>query len=272
MVRILRDISRLRRLFMPAIATVLPASIACAQDNYEIQVYGSSTVEPAVTMVELHSNFTFTGSRAPVNGVLPTESALHETLEITHGWTEWLEVGAYLFTSVPDGRGWQVVGSHLRPRVAAPEEWHWPVGVSLSLEAGYQRPAFSEDTWSVEMRPIIDKQWGRWYVSLNPVLDHSLKGEGAADGFGFSPNAKISCSVSDAVALGLEYYGAFGPVDNPDRFRDQEHQIVPAVDLNVSPEWEINFGVCIGLTPATDHMIAKMILGRRIGGEERSGG
>jgi len=34
-----------------------------AQDNYEIQVYGYETVEPRHTMVELHSNFTFQGSK-----------------------------------------------------------------------------------------------------------------------------------------------------------------------------------------------------------------
>jgi hypothetical protein len=33
--------------------------------------------------------------------------------------------------------------------------------------------------------------------------------------------------------------------------------------LNVSPKWEINFGVGIGPTAATDHWIVKGILGRR---------
>ena len=36
---------------------------AQAQDNYEIQVYGYDTVEPHHTTVELHSNFTFEGSK-----------------------------------------------------------------------------------------------------------------------------------------------------------------------------------------------------------------
>jgi hypothetical protein len=35
-------------------------------------------------------------------------------------------------------------------------------------------------------------------------------------------------------------------------------------DLNVSPVWEINFGVGIGATASTDHLIFKAILGRRI--------
>jgi hypothetical protein len=39
--------------------------------------------------------------------------------------------------------------------------------------------------------------------------------------------------------------------------------IVPAVDLNVSPDWELNFGIGVGLTHGTDHLLAKMIVGRR---------
>lgn len=237
-----------------------------AQDNYEIQVYGSETVEPAVTMVELHSNFTFTGSSDRAPGVLSTHSMLHETLEITHGFTSWFELGAYVFTAVPRNSGWQWVGSHLRPRVSAPAAWQWPLGASLSLEAGYQRLEYSEDTWTSEIRPVVDLQSGRWYLAFNPVFDHSLKGDGAARGFEFSPNAKVSFDLTEEIALGIEYYGSVGPVADPDPVRQQQHQIVPAIDLNVSPEWEFNFGVCFGLTPGTDHVIAKMILGRRIGG------
>ena len=55
-----------------------------------------------------------------------------------------------------------------RPRVRVPEKWKWPVGVSLSLEAGYQRARFSADTWTLEIRPIIDKQIGPWYLAFNP--------------------------------------------------------------------------------------------------------
>jgi len=43
----------------------------------------------------------------------------------------------------------------------------------------------------------------------------------------------------------------------------QQHQIFPTVDLNLAPQWEINFGVGVGMTRSTDHLIAKMILGYR---------
>ena len=39
--------------------------------------------------------------------------------------------------------------------------------------------------------------------------------------------------------------------------------VFAVTDLNVSPVWEINIGVGIGATAATDHLIVKCIFGRR---------
>ena len=92
-----------------------------AQDNYEIQVYGSETVEQGHTMVELHSNYTIDGSKTvSVDGQLPTDHAEHETVEITHGWTPWFETGFYFFNSIGTEGRTAYVGSHIRPRFAAP--------------------------------------------------------------------------------------------------------------------------------------------------------
>src|ERR1051325_1278071 len=196
--------------FVPLLfALTLPA-----QDNYEIQVYGSETVPTGKTMVELHSNFTIHGERQTVDGVFPSHHALHETLEITHGFTPWFETGFYVFSSIQPGEGWQWVGDHIRPRVSVPAEWQWPVGLSLSTEFGYQRRSFSEDTWTWELRPIIDKEWGRWYFAVNPALEKSIHGLNSSQGWDFSPGAKISYEIVEQVACGVEYYGGLGSVGN----------------------------------------------------------
>ena len=189
-------------------AFALCASFACAQDNYEIQVYGAETVAPRSTMVEIHSNFTVEGSKTVIDGMLPTNHAEHETLEMTQGINDWAEVGFYVFTSIQPDSGWQWVGDHIRPRVRAPESWHWPVGVSISNEIGYQRAAFSPDTWTWEIRPIIDKTIGPWYFSFNPTLDRSFHGPSVNQGVVFSPNVKFSYNFTKKIAGGLEYYGS----------------------------------------------------------------
>ena len=236
---------------------------ALAQDNYEIQVYGAETVAPGSTMLEFHTNYTANGRRFGLNGVSPTEHAVHETVEITHGFTDWFETGFYIFTSAGAGQGWAWVGDHVRPRFRIPERWHWPVGVSLSTEIGYQRPLFSEDTWTLEIRPIVDKQLGRWYLAVNPAFERSLAGLNTAQGFAFSPNAKISYELLKQADIGLEYYGGLGPVTGLNPLAEQQQQIFPAVDLNLSPRWEVNFGVGVGVTRSTDHLIVKTIIGYR---------
>lgn len=246
-----------------SILLALAASPLSAQDNYEIQVYGADTVPAASTMVELHSNFTVDGSKEVVDGVQPTNHAVHETVEITQGITDWFETGFYIFTTIQPNGGWQWVGDHIRPRVRVPESWHWPVGVSLSNEIGYQRPAFSADTWTWEIRPIVDRTLGRWYLSFNPTLDRSFHGASVHRGVEFSPNAKFSFDFTKKIAGGLEYYASYGPITGFDPLHEQQQQIVPAIDLNLAPQWEVNFGVGVGVTGATDHLIVKGILGRR---------
>ncbi len=255
----------LNRFLRLALLAAFPVVLLHAQGSYEIQVYGSDLVSPGATMVELHSNFTFQGSKTVVDGQYPTEHQLHETLEITHGVSDWFEIGFYVFTSADTRVGYQWVGDHIRPRVAAPESWKWPVGVSLSAEFGYQRAVYSPDTFTLELRPIVDKTLGRWYLCFNPVLDRSFHGPSVSEGVTFSPNVKVGYDVTKAVNAGFEYYGAVGPVTGFDPLQQQQQQIFAVTDLNVSPKWEFNFGVGVGLTGATDHILVKMILGRRFG-------
>ena len=234
-----------------------------AQDNYEIQVYGSETVEKGHTMLELHSNYTFNGTKTFNSLQYPTNHVFHETIEITHGWTTWFETGFYIFTSIGNDGRTAYVGSHIRPRVAAPESWHWPVGVSLSTEFGFQKRAFSANTSTLEIRPIVDKKWDKLYVAFNPTLGKSFAGPDEGRGLIFSPNVKGSYDVSKKVALGLEYYGATGPFFHYDPINQQDHQLFITTDLNLSPNWEFNAGPGISLTNQADKFIIKMIIGRK---------
>ena len=245
--------------------TLLLSLPLCAQDNYEIQVYGSETMDRNTTMFELHSNVTTMGFKKDQNGVIADDLAWHETVEITHGFTSWFEVGAYLFMSANRGQyGLTYVGNHIRPRFRAPDQWHWPVGVSLSLEVGYQKRRYSANTWTLEIRPIIDKEYKWFYVAFNPVLDYSFVGLDHHAGLQFAPNVKLKFQVCKKLALGIEYYGDIGTIQSPSPLRQQSHQIGPAFDLDVSPLYEINFGYMFGLTPGTEGGIVKLILGRKV--------
>ncbi len=250
-------------LWAAVFALLVSAALVHAQDNYEIQVYPAETMKPGMTMVELHSNFTFSGSKSAVNGMYPTEHAFHETVEITQGFNHWFETGFYIFTAAGPSFGYQFVGTHIRPRFRIPESWKWPVGVSLSQEIGYVRQKFSEDTWTWEIRPIIDKEIGRWYFAFNPTLERALHGPGVSQGVSFSPNVKAGYDITKKINAGIEYYGGLGPITGFDPLKDQQQQIIPCVDLNFGEQWEFNFGVGVGMTRSTDHLLVKMIIGRR---------
>ncbi len=236
---------------------------ALAQDNYEIQVYPSAPVETGVTMLELHSNFTPEGMTQ--TDIRPTNHAFHETLEITHGLSSWAEIGFYLFTNIQSGYGWQYVGDHIRPRVSIPAQWNWPVGLSLSAEFGYQRSQYSEDTWTLELRPIIDRDTKWVYISFNPTFGRSFRGVNRRKGFDFEPNLKVAVHVNKKADVGVEYYGVTGFLSEPVPFQDQNHALYAALDLFLSPNWEFNAGAGWGLTNATDGLVLKTIIGRRFG-------
>jgi len=253
-----------------AAACLLVAMAARAQGNYEIQVYGAPTVEPKSTMFELHSNFTADGQKDVIDGVYPTNHQQHETLEVTTGINSWSEVGFYVFTSLQDGHGWQWVGDHIRPRVRVPDSWHWPVGVSLSTEVGYQRAVYSPDTWTWELRPIIDKSIDRWYFAVNPALERTFHGPDVNQGWQFAPAVKVGYDFTKVVSGGVEYYGNYGEIGNFASLHNQEQQIFVVTDLNVSPKWEINIGAGIGPTATTDRWIIKGILGRHFSWTKQS--
>lgn len=73
----------------------------------------------------------------------------------------------------------------------------------------------------------------------------------------------MSYDITPKISGGLEYYADYGRLGAFDSLHDRQQQIFAVTDLNVAPKWEINLGVGLGPTAATDHLIVKGILGRR---------
>jgi len=94
------------------------------------------------------------------------------------------------------------------------EQFQPIMSCSISQEFAYQRAQFSADTWTYELRPIIDKQLGRRYFAFNPAFDKSFHGPSASQGFIFSPDAKVSYDFTKQITGGIEYYGVLGPTQN----------------------------------------------------------
>lgn len=237
---------------------------AGAQDLFEIQVYPYDTVEPGHTMLEFHTNFVPSGTRTTDGSVFANHHQFHVTMEITHGFTKYFETGFYIETApyVPN-QGARFTGWHIRPRFRLPESPRLPFKISLSLEYAFNQPGFDVNSQTLEIRPIFERRDGRLYLSINPDLSVATKGPDSGKAPGFAPNAKFGWDVTKKIAAGLEYYAETGPVKHFDKLSDQHHILFPAVDLAVSPDWELNFGVGRGLTDTSEHWVVKAIVGYR---------
>jgi hypothetical protein len=233
-----------------------------AQADNEIQVYASPTIQHKWTIFELHSNYTFKGSKNLPN---PKDANWeNETLEITHGFGKNFEIGFYTFTGIAPGGGFQYLGNQIRPRVTVPSSWNWKVGASLSAEFGFFRPhKDSSFIWQGELRPIIDKTSGNWYFAFNPNLDFVFTGGGKS--VGITPQLKTVYTIKKVFGIGIEYYGDLGGFDKILPGKQQEHLLGPMIDLYFDPKWEVNGGFLFGITENSNQRIVKLLLGRRIG-------
>jgi hypothetical protein len=235
-------------------------SVSRGQDPFEIQVYEYLTVPKGRWNLETHINRVARGTRLAEGPVAKTEGQNHLTFELTRGITDYFEMAGYLVTATRSGVNGELVGWRLRPRVRLPENL-FPVKVSLSAEVGFPKTVYEENEITLELRPILERGWGRWLVDVNPVVGRSLRGPGAAEGWDFEPGVRVGYMVNDRVDLSLEYYGATGVLNDPLPGSEQVHQFFPGADFNLSSNVVWNVGVGFGTTTAGNTTVYKMRLG-----------
>jgi hypothetical protein len=237
------------------------STAAFSQDPFEIQVYEYITVPRGLWNLETHLNYVAKGTRTFEGPVAPTQRQTHLTFELTRGLTETFELAGYLVTAKRDGANPEFVGWRVRPRWRAPEEWHWPVRFSLSLEAGFPRKVYEENQITLEVRPILEKTFGRFQIDLNPVVGRALKGPGKDEGWDFEPGARFALAVTPRLDLSLEYYGATGPVSDPLPGKEQVHQFFPGGDWQFNDRTVLNFGVGFNANDTGNRLVYKTRLG-----------
>jgi hypothetical protein len=255
--------SVIRRLWLGLCLVAGGGSVAQAQDAFEIQVYDSETAATGSFGSEVHLVYVADGVTRPEGGELPSHHVLHATWEPHIGLSSFLEGGFYLQTALrPDGT-WDYAGFKGRLKGRVPFRFaRGLLGFAANVEVSTVPAAYDAAELGMELRPILDLEWGRLYASVNPILAMDLQ-KSLAGHPRFEPAARLAVRAVSSLVIGGEYYGAIGPLDQLLPAAAQVHQLFGTVGWAYSSgkkTYTIDAGVGHGFV-AGDRWVAKMILG-----------
>ncbi|HTS24633.1 MAG TPA: hypothetical protein VMH81_02090 [Bryobacteraceae bacterium] len=57
------------------------------------------------------------------------------------------------------------------PHFYAPRSWHLPLDLGLVAESSFQKATYEENVRRVEVRPTLEKGFGKLRVDFNPVFE-----------------------------------------------------------------------------------------------------
>jgi hypothetical protein len=248
-------------------AMLLALSVVSAHAVDEIQVYNAEIAKVGQWTAQLHLNYALSGRKEPdfPGGLIPNH-ALNGTPEFAYGVTEWWEIGFYApFAIDQHGQPYSNAGK-IRSLFVSPNAEKREVFYGVNFEFSYAMPQFSETKWNIEVRPILGFRKGDYEFIVNPIVDIGLGRDGNNT---FAPAAKVARKINENLSFGFEYYTDLGPIQTMLPFNEQQHNLYAVVDFKVG-RFDVNAGVGYGLTPGSDRLMAKMIIGTDLNEPEPS--
>jgi hypothetical protein len=248
-----------RRLSFAAI--LLAASTISARAVDEIQVYNAEIAKVGQWTFQLHSNYAFIGRKEPdfLGGLIP-HHALQGTGEWAYGITEWWEMGFYTPYAVDRNFTPYSNAAKIRQLFVIPHAAEREFFYGVNFEISYAMPQFSDAQWNLEIRPIVGWRKGDYEFIINPIVDMGFGQNGDSI---FAPAARFARNLGENLAVGLEYYTDLGPLRNSPLFNEQQHNLYAVVDFKIG-HFDVDLGVGYGLTPGSDRLMAKMIIGTEL--------
>jgi len=132
----------------------------------------------------------------------------------------------------------------------------------VNLEVSAIPAAYERDRFGAEVRPIVAfTVAGRLAFAVNPILDFAFTHPAAGEGPSFEPALSAVYVVRDLLSAGVELYSDYGPLAHPVGWRAEQHYVFEVVNVLRWKHVELNAGVGEGLTPASNRLVVKMILG-----------
>jgi hypothetical protein len=228
-----------------------------AKATDEIQVYNAGIAAVGQFTIQQHLNYTAIGLKdPPFPGGLVSNHAINGTPEFAYGVTDWWEVGLYLPFAIQDQQ-FLSNSFKLRTLFVSPNADQRNVFYGINFEFSNETPKFSQTRFAMEIRPIIGIRNAEYEFIVNPIVDIGFGKFGEAD---FAPAARLARKLDKDLFVGLEYYSDFGRIGDFPKLADQQHTLFAVTDFKIGVV-DVNFGVGYGLTPASDRLVIKTILG-----------
>jgi hypothetical protein len=234
-------------------------------DPWEFEVYPYAT-EPRGN-IELETdnaviaNGHSQGGNGTSAGTFRSQGMWYNGNELTYGLTDRIEAAAYLDFAMPSGHGFWWAGDKVRLRGKLFDEDVLPVNLGWYVELEWHKTLqFDDADLELELKPIIEKDFGRLSLILNPVFEKPLYGRGHDQGFEFGYRNGVYYRLARYFSPGVEFYGGAGLIDDTDPLSEQQHYIFPVVWGELPHGIEYNLGPGFGLTRGSDHVIMKFNL------------
>jgi hypothetical protein len=254
---------------MAAVAAALIAlpAAALAQTD-EIQVYDGGIADRGVFNLTWHNNFTPKGSKEPgFPGGLANDKNLNGVTEWAYGVTDWFEAGLYLpLYSISKDRGPTINGGKIRLLFAVPHADDRKFFYAANFEFSYNSKHWDERRYTSEIRPIIGWHFHPIDLIFNPILDNSFAG--GFKSLDFAPATRVAYNINPKWAVAIEEYADYGPLRGFVSANEQSHQVYGVFDHSTKFA-DIEAGIGIGLTGASDKITLKLLLSRDFNSKPR---
>ena len=127
---------------------------------------------------------------------------------------------------------------------------------TLELE-WHKTPQFDDADLELELRPIIEKDFGRISLMAEPDVRKGLYRGRARTRLRIRLLNGAYYRWMRYLSPGVEFYGAVGRIDDNDPLNQQQHYIFPVIWGELPHGIEYNLGPGFGLTRGSDHVIMK---------------
>ena len=252
--------------FLALAAIVFSNRVAAQVDPWEFEVYPYATEGRGVAELETDNAVVPNGHSQAGNGTsagtFPSQAMWYNQYELTYGLSDRIEAAAYLNLALPRGGGYQYAGSKYRLRGRLFDEDVLPVNLGWYVELEWRRtPQFDENQLELELRPIVEKDVGRFSIIANPKFEKAIfVGPDKNKGFEFGYAGAVYYRWTRSLSPGVEVYGATGNIDDTPPLHTQQHYVFPVIWGELPHRVRYNIGPGFGLARGSDRVIVKFNL------------